>query len=391
MMDELQYRARAVLLDDGTVHSGGGVRVKDGRVVEVLSRVARNAQDLGDVWITPPFVNAHCHLELTGFAGQLPRDRGFGTWVQTLMGLRSAADSEELETAARLGARRLLATGCAEVHDIDTTGAAARALIDERLRSTVYREAIDAGDPVRRSQRLAELEAPLFTREGMLEGISPHAPFTCSLELLSGIADLARRRRLPLSMHWAETREERQYLLDGSGPLADLLPPSPRCSGLDLIAAAGLLSADIQLSLVHGNHPEPGDYERLAAAGVTLVHCPGTHAFFDREPFDSEAAIRAGVRLQLGTDSLASNDDLDMSAELRRFLPLPGVTLDLAWKASTGGAGLIGCTHLALWHAEGVDSDLDSIIASGLSPRTLELPHDAGHATGDPSRYPVGS
>lgn len=362
-----------------------------GHVIEVLAKPAKDAVDLGDVLLTPALFNAHCHLELTGFEGRLPRDQGFGAWVREVMRLRAEARSTELEAAARAGARKLWETGCSIVHDIDTTGAAARALMHEPIRAVVHREAIDAGDSARRAALLVELERPLPLRRGLAEGISPHAPFTCSLELLRALGALARRRGLPLSMHWAETEDEVRYLRDGTGPLAELLPPSPRCSGLDLIEAAGLLAADLKLSLVHGNHPEPGDYERLARAGVPLVHCPGTHAFFDRPPFDARAVLDAGVQLLLGTDSAASNDGLDMSAELRRCSAVDGLTLEESWRAATGGMQLEGSTHLTIWDAAEGIRGLEALVASGRAPTSFELPHDAGHASGGPSRYPVCS
>jgi aminodeoxyfutalosine deaminase len=390
-MNQRDYRARGVLLDDGRILDGGGVRVAAGRVVEVLSRPGTAAEDLGDVLVSPALVNAHCHLELTGFVGQLPGDRGFGAWVGELMRLREEATPAALEQATRDGARRLWETGCAVVHDVDTTGAAAQGLAQEPIEAVVYREAIDAGDAARRERCLSALRQPLELRAGLAEGISPHAPFTCSLELLRAIGEVARRRSLPLTMHWAETEEEVRYLRDGTGPLADLLPPSPRCSGLDLIEAAGLLAPDLQLTLVHGNHPEPGDLARLAAAGVPLVHCPGTHAFFGRDPFDARGVLDSGVRLLLGTDSMASNDGLDMAVELRRAVATTGLSFAEAWQAAIGGRSLIGSTHLAIWTAFSGRSDHAGLVDEGRSPHTLALPCDAGHASGGPSRYPVGS
>jgi len=126
---------------------------------------------------------------------------------------------------------------------------------------------------------------------------------------------LVRRRRLAVAIHWSETAAERAWLEEGQGPLAAVLGTSPRTSGLDLLEAAGLLASST--ALVHGNHPRRDEAARLAAHGVSLVHCPGTHAFFGREPFDFERALRAGVRIALGTDSLASNEELDLRREAR--------------------------------------------------------------------------
>jgi cytosine/adenosine deaminase-related metal-dependent hydrolase len=143
-------------------------------------------------------------------------------------------------------------------------------------------------------------------------------------------------------MHWSETLEELEWMLHGRGPFAELLSDSPRLSGLDWIERAGLLRPG--LSLVHGNLPQAGEPERLAARGVALVHCPGSHAFFEREPFPLDPYRRAGVTLALGTDSLASNSALDMGRELRLLrASAPSLSPAEAWELATlGGARALG-------------------------------------------------
>jgi cytosine/adenosine deaminase-related metal-dependent hydrolase len=104
------------------------------------------------------------------------------------------------------------------------------------------------------------------------------------------------------------------------------------------------------LSLVHGNFPARGEAERIAAAGAVVVHCPGSHAWFEREPFPLEHYRRRGVVLALGTDSLASNEALDLRREmalLRRAHPhlRPEFVWDMATRngaRALGAAGRIG-------------------------------------------------
>jgi 5-methylthioadenosine/S-adenosylhomocysteine deaminase len=86
-------------------------------------------------------------------------------------------------------------------------------------------------------------------------------------------------------------------------------------AGLQLLDRAGLLNEN--LLLIHGNHPAAGEIERIARSGAAVVHCPGTHRFFDREAFPMDAYRRAGIPMALGTDSLASNEDLDMGREMQ--------------------------------------------------------------------------
>ena len=147
---------------------------------------------------------------------------------------------------------------------------------------------------------------------------------------------------------------------------------------LDLIEEAGLLGP--RTALVHGNLPAPGEPERLAATGTSLVHCPGTHRFFGRDPFPLEEYRRAGVNLALGTDSLASNTALDMRREMALLRQAqPGLAPAEVWLMATrGGAraldlqGQVGCltpgarADLVLFGTESgqADSILDELTAA---------------------------
>ena len=292
---------------------------------------------------TPGLVNAHAHLELHGLHGRMPADQGFSAWVGTLLAARAARSKSELERDADRGAARLLATGTTTVGDIDSTGAGLRSANSGRGPTRIlYREILDAWDPTRTAAALAGVARGLPRRRGVIEGLSPHAPFTTSTALLQGAAQVAARRRLPVTVHWSESGEEVRWLEENDGPLASVLPESPRMRGLDLLERAGVLGP--RTSLVHGNLPRRGEPARVARAGCTLVHCPGTHAFFGRSPFPLERYRRAGVQMALGTDSLASNADLDLRGELALLrAAAPALSPEAAWEMATvGGARALG-------------------------------------------------
>ncbi|MCC6406513.1 MAG: amidohydrolase family protein [Planctomycetes bacterium] len=345
------FLCRRLLGPDARWLGDGAFVVERGRITRVLTsraasaRAARGAarvHDLGDAWVTPGLVDAHAHLELSFLAGVLPRGLAFGAWVREVVARRNARSERELEASVLAGARRLLAAGTTTVGDIDTRGSSARALARTPLRHVLFREVLDAYDPTRTPAALATVARRLPRRARRSEGLSPHAPFTVSPKLFASIAALARRRRSPVSVHWSETEAEVEWLRSGEGPLAALLGPSPRRSGLELLADAGLLGPT--LSLVHGNHPASGEPRTLARFGATLIHCPGCHAWFGREPFPWRAYRAAGVRVALGTDSLASNDALDMRAELARFAAAhPEVAPSRVWRmATTDAAAAVG-------------------------------------------------
>jgi cytosine/adenosine deaminase-related metal-dependent hydrolase len=354
MRGECIVRARWLVVDPSCVIADGGLWIRDGRVERVLrtARVPRGLAasarrlDFGDAIVAPGLVNAHAHLELSGLAGVLPRGRDFAGWIRALLAARATQIPADWEAAARCGADRALATGTTTIGDIDTSGAALAGLRGHALRVVHLREALDAQDPSRTSFALRRVSRRLPRRARRHEGLSPHAPFTVSPALLNGLAKLALRRDACVQMHWSETREEVEWMRSGGGPLAPLLGPSPRRSGLELLADAGLLTR--RLSLVHANHLLRGEAERLARARATVVHCPGSHAWFERAPFPWRRYRAAGVRVALGTDSWASNDDLDLRRELRlasrahSWLPPE----ELWAAATTAGARALGLESL---------------------------------------------
>jgi cytosine/adenosine deaminase-related metal-dependent hydrolase len=335
--------------------------VRAGRIDRVLTSAAavRRAgipvEDLGECVLLPGFVAAHTHLDLAGFHRRISAGRRFPDWIRALLGARAGAAPAELERATRGAAERMLATGTTCVGDIDATGRLIAASRGLRLRVRRYREVLDAGDAARAQDALRALHSPRRHAALWTEGVSPHAPYTISAELWAAIARHARRHRSHCAIHWAETPEERAWLERGLGPFAGLLVHSPRRSGLDAIESAGLLGP--RTALIHGNDATPDERGRIARSGAVLVHCPGTHAFFGRERFDAEAWRAAGVPLALGTDSLASNDDLDMGREMALFRAAqPGFGPEQVLEMATGSAaravglaGRVGTLDVGAW------------------------------------------
>jgi len=321
------FQARGVLAARAQWSAGGAVHVRDGRVVELASDAQRLRRHLaaGDAtWIelpelvlTPGLVNAHAHLELTALGGRTPRAAPISAWIGALLRARAELDDAAWEASWTRGAARALATGTTWVGDIDSSGAWRRAAGGAAPRLRVYRELLDAQQPARGAAASASLARPDPPAGDCAAALSPHAPHTVSEALLAAIGRAAQERGACVGVHWAETAEEVEWLARGTGAFAALLGASSGSSGLARLAAHGLLGP--RTALYHGNHPEPGDPERVARAGASLVHCPGTHAFFARAPFDLARWRAAGVALALGTDSLASNDDLDLRLELARL------------------------------------------------------------------------
>jgi len=377
----LLVQSRWILAADGVALREAGLWIARGRVARVLRspaevracrrRTRATLLDLGDALVAPGFVDAHAHLELSGLRGRVPAGSNFADWISTLVRERGRTGPERLAAAARTGAEQLLAGGTTLVADIDSLGLCAQALRGHPLRRIPFHELLDARDPARTRPALERVRGALRTRAHLGHGFSPHAPMTVSAKLAAGIARLASRRRARVMVHWAETPEEERWLEHGDGPLAGLLRQAPLRRGLELLEAARLVGP--RTLLVHGNEARPEERTRVVRAGAALVHCPGTHAFFDRPRFALAAWRAAGVRLALGTDSLASNRALDMRAEIRGLLrSQPELHPREAWLLATrGGAEALGLASRAGELTPGAFADF--VVLGAAPARASEL------------------
>jgi cytosine/adenosine deaminase-related metal-dependent hydrolase len=159
------------------------------------------------------------------------------------------------------------------------------------------------------------------------------------------------------AMHLAESSEELELLRSASGPFAELLKelgvwtPDAFEPGRRPLDYLRLLSRAPRALVVHGNYLDDEELCYLAEhrARMALVYCPRTHAYFGHAPYPLAKALELGARVALGTDSRASNPDLDLLAEMRLVaqthpdIPLPDV-LRLGTQAGAEALGreLIG-------------------------------------------------
>ena len=310
---------------------------------------ATTAEPDVDAVMLPGLVNAHAHLDL-GRSESVPASGDFPSW---LLGVGRARGVErDPRGAAREQAEELALRGVVAVGDIDANlGAATEGRREAGLGGRSYLEIVG----VARSSARARLAAALarVDRDGGFGsyGLSPHAPYSVHSDVLPEIARAARHRGLPLAMHLAESEEETRYLTHGDGPFVRFLEtlgrgrPFDSPPGLRPIAyasACGLLTGDTLV--VHGNDLDDEDLGLLAASGAALVYCHGTHRHFERPPHRLPELLGAGVTVALGTDSSASNDDIDLLREMGRLVEdRPDIApLDVLAAATLGGRRALG-------------------------------------------------
>jgi 5-methylthioadenosine/S-adenosylhomocysteine deaminase len=297
-----------VLPVDGPPIEHGVVRYENGRIVEIGP--GRADRHFADAAIMPGFVNTHTHLEYANYAG-FGDGMPFGPWITTHIARKRQLDAGGMLAVARLGAFECLRSGVTTVADYSFSGAASQAVTELGLRAIVYLEVFavpseHAEEQWHEKRQLVE-ETPLVRI-----GISPHAPYTCSLDTYRFCLSLG----VPVGTHLAESPHETEWLLHGRGPLAEigmfLVPPPGKrpVSALEPVLGPELLSA-------HCVDVDEREIALLADHDVPAAHCPRSNALLGCGVAPLTALRAAGVRVGLGTDSPASTPSFDMFEELR--------------------------------------------------------------------------
>jgi cytosine/adenosine deaminase-related metal-dependent hydrolase len=330
-------RARIVLpvstppIENGAVLISGERIAAVGRWPELRGVAGEHTVDLGDMILLPGLINAHCHLDYTDMAGQLVPGKNFSAWIKSIVTLKAEWSYTEFARSWLNGANMLLRSGTTTVVDIE----AVPELVAEARTSTPLR-VISCLEllSVRRQRTPRQLvDEAVTTLEGISNeaaGLSPHAPYTTSADLLRAAAAAARERQWLLTTHVAESADEFEMFQHGRGAMFDWLKAQRgtsdcgHCSPVEHLARNGVLGRNFLA--VHANYLAPGDAALLAHSQSSVVHCPRSHAFFRHHDFPLAELESAGVNVCLGTDSLATTSrssmealELNMFSEMRAF------------------------------------------------------------------------
>jgi cytosine/adenosine deaminase-related metal-dependent hydrolase len=310
----------------------GAVQIHEQRITHVgpatkLAGLDDTTIPLGDVALTPGLVNPHTHLELTCYAGQLPPGP-LWDWFKPLLRLRAApAQIEREQYGVQEGAWQSLKSGVTCVGDISRRNLHWPVLKLIPIRKVCFAELLTIANlPPRNLEELHDAVREVDEDELLTVGISPHASFSVPEDQIRAAITLADQLQRPWCTHWAESPEECAFLKGQAATLHPFLDPFLRRHHIHsphLTPAAYLERCRASAApgtIAHGNYFEPEDIDRLADSGHTVVYCPRSHRFFHHAPHPYRALLRAGVNVALGTDSIASNENLSLLEEARFVL-----------------------------------------------------------------------
>jgi aminodeoxyfutalosine deaminase len=329
-------RAREVVTMDGAPIENGAVAISGDRIVDVgkfdqiKMRNSGAVVDLGEQALLPGLINAHCHLDYTCLRGKIPRQKSFTDWIGAINAEKSKLSPADFIASINEGFAEAKRFGTTTIANLTAFPELVRQLPDAPLRTWWFAELID----VRSRDRVNELvdfavESLKFAQNF---GLAPHALFTASKNLYQRCEEAGAN--VLLTTHLAESREEMEMFHDASGPLYEFMKSIGRDMGdcgngtpLELFVGAPNASpartsrALSQWIVAHVNELTQSDFRLLEKMKTKfhVVHSPRSHRYFDHSRFPFKRLLTLGLNVSLGTDSLASNESLNLFAEMRAF------------------------------------------------------------------------
>jgi len=399
-----RLRARWILPVVGTPIENGEVVVEGTRLAEVRpvpadGRPAPDARDFGEAVLMPGLVNVHTHLDYTVMRGLL-EDLAFFPWILNLTARTKALEEPDWIASATMGAAEAVAGGVTTLGDCSNFGGALLGAKALGLRGVIYQEVFGIDEAQTVEETLADLRLKVRALRWQASGtrlrigLSPHTPYTVRASLLRALADYARAESLPVCIHAAESQAESELIRHGSGPIAERLEArgirweAPGVTSIAYLRSLGAL--DDRTLLVHGVQLSASDRDLIRESGAAWAHCPKSNAKLAngvaslglmRQCYPPDAA-----RIGLGSDSVASNNTMDLFEEMRfavliqraRRRQYDAMTAREAVEMATlGGARALGLEREIGSLEPGKQADLIAVRVDGLAALPCYDPYSA--------------
>ena len=314
--DVLLTNAQVVTMDDlFTVHSPGSVAVADGRILAVGPlgteyEAAETVNCQGRV-VMPGLVNAHTHAPMTMLRG-LADDLRLDVWLLGYMMPveRAFVRPDFVALGTSLACAEMIRSGTTCFADMyyfeeSVAEAAAAAGMRAQCAQTVLKfptpDAASFEDSLARARDFITRwkHHPL-----VVPAVAPHAPYTCTEEILRACAELASEFDVPLHTHLAETALEVEQSRREHG-----MPVVPWVKKQRLF--------DARVVAAHCVHVDEGEMRALKDAGAGVAHNPTSNLKLGSGVAPAAKMLALGIAVGIGTDGAASNNDLDMFEETR--------------------------------------------------------------------------
>ena len=360
MHSTISIRANWVWTGVGQPQANVCVTIQNDRIVSVSTDTPTSAFDLGSYCILPGLINSHTHLEFSDLKQPVPASDSFADWILEVVNRRrDANDISFSESPEKRGLIESASTGVRLVLDIvhasDDATKISKSLDNSKPTTIRFAELMSTTELRAKQTWRAALKLKKENAANGSFGLSPHAPYTTTSDLIRQAVARCKRWKIPIMMHLAESLDEMRWVESGDGPLQDLL---------EMVSGPNVLSTKYRLLMpgyvnelcqaplafiVHANYLDDRSMAILESHRnhVAVVYCARTHAHFGHPTHPLMELRRRGIPVVLGTDSRASNPDLSIFEEARRVRQLfPDLSAaEIIRMITTRPADLLGCAE----------------------------------------------
>ena len=300
-----------------------------GKSPDILKKYGRERKEHSPAIIIPSLVNAHTHLELSCLKGKIKGGKGFINWIKEIVAARASMDQEEAKKAIVKAIEEIDATGTSLVGEISNLDWSLPYLFKSPLRGIIFLEVLGfseniAAEAMGNLRKKHLLFAEKAQKKNFKLAFTCHSPYSVSKSLFTEVKEEARRKNLPVCIHLEESEEEMLFTRTGEGPFKELLwNMGQRETGWNVPGTTpvkyleGLGIIDEKTICVHMVKADDVDINTLKKYYPAICICPRSNRKIGVGKAPVEKFLRASLLCCLGTDSLASNDDLNLFSEMK--------------------------------------------------------------------------
>ncbi len=278
--------------------------------------------------ICPGFINAHCHLELSFMFEQIPSHTGLLDFISHVVQIRDTFDESEQQEKIKAANQQMIDNGIVAVGDISNDPRSFAIKETSHLRFHTFVELFDMEPKnTEGSKQMGKEVYELVPKQnGNTASVTPHAPYSCTPDLVAFCDEFSAKNTPILSIHNQEHPEENQYFLDKTGAWNQLFQNwgvdrewfTP--SGVSSLQSIGKsLSKNNKVVFIHNTFTTSDDvkWAKENLLDVYFCSCPNANLYIENRLPNYQALLSAGAKLCLGTDSLASNWQLSIVEEMK--------------------------------------------------------------------------
>lgn len=318
----------------------------DGRIKQVLT--AHEAVNLDVInlegAIVPGFINTHCHLELSHMLGQIPEKTGLVEFVLSIIRSRQS-DATQIKLAMQNADRQMFDNGIVAVGDISNQITSKETKQNSKIHYHTFVEAMGF-NPERANAIMDYAKGIKEDFEPLPASVVPHAPYSVSPELFQLISADAEKDNVFISVHNQETVDENTFFESKTGGFLNLY----QFLGLDISFFEPTNKTSLQSwlpyiatrksLLVHNTVSSKADvvFAKQSQADLYWCLCPQANLYIENALPNVDLLIEEDVKITLGTDSLASNHQLNILSEMLTLQKHKQVAFDklLQWATLNG-------------------------------------------------------